>query len=125
MTWGTSPGMVVPVTDTFPTAPRDDSEADRRGFERALDYMALKPGAPIEEIAIDRVFIGSCTNSRIEDLRAAAKVVTGHHVHSHVSAMVVPGSQAVKAQAEREGLDHIFLEADLNGASPAAPCAWA
>ena len=87
--------------------------------------MALKPGVPITDIAIDRVFIGSCTNSRIEDLRAAAKVVAGHHVHSHVNAMVVPGSQAVKSQAEREGLDRSSSRLDSNGGSPAARCAWA
>jgi len=118
VSWGTSPGMVVPVTGTVPLSPPDDSESGRRGFERALAYMALKPGVPITDIHIDRVFIGSCTNSRIEDLRAAAKVVAGHHVHSHVSAMVVPGSQAVKSQAEREGLDRIFLEAGFEWREP-------
>jgi 3-isopropylmalate/(R)-2-methylmalate dehydratase large subunit len=80
--------------------------------------MDLKPGTPIEEIAIDRVFIGSCTNSRIEDLRAAAKVVTGYHIHSHVRGMVVPGSHLVKAQAEQEGLDKIFLEAGFEWREP-------
>jgi 3-isopropylmalate/(R)-2-methylmalate dehydratase large subunit len=80
--------------------------------------MDLKPGTPMEEIAVDRVFIGSCTNSRIEDLRAAAKVVAGHHVHAHVRAMVVPGSQLVKAQAEREGLDEIFKEAGFEWREP-------
>src|SRR5271154_4887189 len=118
VSWGTSPGMVVPVTGTVPLSPPDNSESGRRGFERALTYMALKPGVPITDIHIDRVFIGSCTNSRIEDLRAAAKVVTGHHVHSHVSAMVVPGSQAVKSQAEREGLDQIFIEAGFEWREP-------
>ena len=87
-------------------------------FERALEYMDLKAGTPLEEVAIDRVFIGSCTNSRIEDLRAAAKVVAGHNVHPHVSAMVVPGSQPVKAQAEQEGLDHIFREAGFDWREP-------
>ena len=101
-----------------PLSPPDNSESGRRGFERALDYMALKPGLPITGIHIDRVFIGSCTNSRIEDLRAAAKVVTGHHVHSQVSAMVVPGSQSVKAQAEREGLDRVFLDAGFEWREP-------
>ena len=80
--------------------------------------MDLKPGVPIEDVAIDRVFIGSCTNSRIEDLRSAAKVVAGYHVHSHVRAMVVPGSQQVKAQAEREGLDHIFRAAGFEWREP-------
>ena len=118
VSWGTSPGMVVPVTSHVPNGPADDSEAGRRAFERVLNYMALKPGVPITDIAIDRVFIGSCTNSRIEDLRAAAKVVAGHHVHSHVNAMVVPGSQAVKSQAEREGLDQIFIEAGFEWREP-------
>jgi len=118
VSWGTSPGMVVPVTGTVPVIAPDDSESGRRGFERALTYMALQPGVPITDIRIDRVFIGSCTNSRIEDLRAAAKVVAGHHVHRNVSAMVVPGSQAVKAQAEREGLDRVFVEAGFEWREP-------
>ncbi len=118
VSWGTNPGMVVPVTGYVPLSAADDSEASRRSFERALTYMALKPGVPITDIAIDRVFIGSCTNSRIEDLRAAAKIVSGHHVHSHVSAMVVPGSQTVKAQAEREGLDRVFLQAGFEWREP-------
>ena len=80
--------------------------------------MDLKAGTPIEDVTIDRVFIGSCTNSRIEDLRAAAKVVAGYHVHPSVGAMVVPGSQQVKAQAEREGLDHIFREAGFDWREP-------
>ena len=118
VTWGTSPGMVVPVTDKVPSPGDAKSEADRRHFERALEYMDLKAGTPIEEIAIDRVFLGSCTNSRIEDLRAAAKVVQGYHVHPHVRAMVVPGSQQVKAQAEREGLHRIFLDAGFDWREP-------
>jgi 3-isopropylmalate/(R)-2-methylmalate dehydratase large subunit len=118
VSWGTSPGMVVPVTATVPTAPPDDSESSRKGFARALEYMGLKPGQPIEQIAIDRVFIGSCTNSRIEDLRVAAGIVAGRRVHSQVSAMVVPGSQAVKAQAEREGLDRVFLDAGFEWREP-------
>jgi 3-isopropylmalate/(R)-2-methylmalate dehydratase large subunit len=118
VSWGTNPGMVAPVTGNVPKSAADDSEAGLRGFERALEYMALKPGLPIKEIALDRVFIGSCTNARIEDLRAAAKVVSGYHVHSKVSAMVVPGSQAVKAQAEREGLDRVFVEAGFDWREP-------
>ena len=118
VSWGTSPGMVVPVTGAVPLGPVDDSESGRRGFERALTYMALKAGEPITDIHIDRVFIGSCTNSRIEDLRAAAKIVAGHHVHTSVSAMVVPGSQAVKSQAEREGLDRVFLDAGFEWREP-------
>ncbi|MFT4113604.1 3-isopropylmalate dehydratase large subunit [Silvibacterium sp.] len=118
VTWGTSPGMVISVTETVPDPANAQSDADRKGFERALEYMALKPGTPIEEVTIDRVFIGSCTNSRIEDLRAAAKVVAGHHVNAHVSAMVVPGSQQVKTQAEQEGLDAIFREAGFEWREP-------
>ncbi len=118
VTWGTSPGMVIPVNETVPDPAATANDSDRRGFERALEYMNLKAGTPIEEVAIDRVFIGSCTNSRIEDLRAAARVVAGHRVHPTVSAMVVPGSQQVKAQAEREGLDHIFREAGFDWREP-------
>ena len=118
VTWGTSPGMVVAVTDAVPDPAAAKSDADRRGFERALEYMDLKAGTPMDEIAIDRVFIGSCTNARIEDLRAAAKVVAGHHVNKSVRAMVVPGSQKVKAQAEREGLDEIFRAAGFEWREP-------
>jgi 3-isopropylmalate/(R)-2-methylmalate dehydratase large subunit len=118
VTWGTSPGMVVAVTDVVPDPAATADDADRRGFERALEYMDLKAGTPIEDVTIDRVFIGSCTNSRIEDLRVAAKVVAGHQVHANVRAMVVPGSQLVKAQAEREGLDHIFREAGFEWREP-------
>jgi 3-isopropylmalate/(R)-2-methylmalate dehydratase large subunit len=111
VTWGTNPGMVVPIDGAVPD-PADLPDADARAAaERALAYMALDPGTPIREIAVDRVFIGSCTNSRIEDLRAAAAVVRGRHVHPSVRAMVVPGSAAVKAQAEAEGLDRVFADA--------------
>jgi 3-isopropylmalate/(R)-2-methylmalate dehydratase large subunit len=114
VTWGTNPGMVRAVTERVP-APEDfDSPADREATERALAYMALQPGTPIEEIALDRVFIGSCTNSRIGDLRAAAEVVAGRRVAASVSAMVVPGSQQVKAQAEAEGLDRVFRDAGFD-----------
>src|SRR5205814_2375342 len=95
VTWGTTPGMVVPVTGAVPK-PTSAQE------ERALRYMDLSPGTPVQEIALDRVFIGSCTNSRIGDLRAAAGMLNGHKVAKGVYAMVVPGSQPVKAQAERE-----------------------
>ena len=114
VTWGTNPGMVRSVTDRVPSPEEFDSPADRDATERALAYMALQPGTPIEQIAVDRVFIGSCTNSRIGDLRAAAKVVAGRKVASSVSAMVVPGSQQVKAQAEAEGLDEIFRQAGFD-----------
>jgi 3-isopropylmalate/(R)-2-methylmalate dehydratase large subunit len=107
VTWGTTPGMVVPVTDAVP---EPHSEQD----ERALDYMALSPGTPIRDIKLDRVFIGSCTNSRIGDLRAAAEVVRGRKVAAGVQAMVVPGSYQVKQQAETEGLDGVFRRAGFD-----------
>jgi 3-isopropylmalate/(R)-2-methylmalate dehydratase large subunit len=110
VTWGTNPGMVVAVTGRVPEI-NGMQEADRRATELALQYMGLEPGRRIEEIGIDRVFIGSCTNSRIEDLRSAARVAKGHHVSPKVRAMVVPGSQAVKRAAEQEGLDRIFQDA--------------
>ena len=110
VTWGTNPGMVAPITGRVPE-PRSLKEADRRATELALEYMNLEPGKRIEDIGIDRVFIGSCTNSRIEDLRSAARVARGHHVSSKVRAMVVPGSQMVKRAAEQEGLHRIFLDA--------------
>ncbi len=111
VTWGTNPGMVVPVTARVPELASFAQENDRRAAEQALAYMDLRPGTPVQQIAIDRVFIGSCTNSRIEDLRAAARVAKGHHVSPKVRAMVVPGSQAIKHAAEQEGLHRIFLEA--------------
>jgi len=114
VTWGTNPGMVKAVTERVPAPEEFDSPIDREATERALHYMALEPGTPIEEIALDRVFIGSCTNSRIGDLRAAAEVVAGRKVASSVRAMVVPGSQQVKAQAEAEGLDKVFRDAGFD-----------
>jgi 3-isopropylmalate/(R)-2-methylmalate dehydratase large subunit len=114
VTWGTNPGMVRAVTDSVPAPDEFDSPADREATERALAYMALEPGTPIEQIALDRVFIGSCTNSRIGDLRAAAKLVRGRTVAPSVQAMVVPGSQQVKAQAEAEGLDRVFRDAGFD-----------
>src|SRR6266571_4480128 len=111
VTWGTNPGMVVPVSGRVPEINALETEADRGAAQRMLDYMGLKPGTRIEEIPVDRVFIGSCTNSRLEDLRAAARVARGHRVSPKVRAMVVPGSQAVKQAAEQEGLDRIFQEA--------------
>jgi 3-isopropylmalate/(R)-2-methylmalate dehydratase large subunit len=118
VSWGTSPGMVAPITASVPDPAATKDEQERKGLERALEYMALKPGTPLSEVSIDRVFIGSCTNSRIEDLRAAAKIAAGHKVSNHVSAMVVPGSQQVKAQAEAEGLDRIFKEAGFDWREP-------
>ena len=111
VTWGTTPGMVADITATVPDPAQLGSEAERRAAERALEYMGLAPGTPLEGIPIDRVFLGSCTNARIEDLRAAAKIVRGKRVASRVRALVVPGSQRVKAQAEAEGLDRVFREA--------------
>jgi 3-isopropylmalate/(R)-2-methylmalate dehydratase large subunit len=118
VSWGTSPGMVTGVKSTVPLPDPEASEADRKAFERALEYMGLHAGEPIEEIKIDRAFIGSCTNARIEDLRAAASVVRGYHVATTVRAMVVPGSQHVKAQAEQEGLDKVFTEAGFDWREP-------
>ena len=111
VTWGTNPGTVTEVTRKVPDP---DSFADanhRRAAELALEYMGLQPGTPIEDIRIDRVFIGSCTNGRITDLKAAADIVKGRKVASSVHAMVVPGSQEVKAEAEQLGLHRIFIEA--------------
>ncbi len=109
VTWGTNPGMVVPITSRVPELP--ETEAERASAQRMLEYMGLESGTPMEQIRVDRVFIGSCTNSRLEDLRAAARVAKGHRVASSVRAMVVPGSQNVKHAAEQEGLDKIFQAA--------------
>ena len=110
VTWGTTPGMIIEVTGRVPS-PEDAGLVDAETAARALAYMGLQPGTLMTDIALDRVFIGSCTNSRIEDLREAARVVAGRRVASSVRAMVVPGSQQVKAQAEREGLDKVFSAA--------------
>jgi len=114
VTWGTTPGMVAPVTASVPGPDDFEDAAGRELLERALRYMDLQPGTPIQEISLDRVFIGSCTNSRIGDLRAAAEVVKGRKVAESVYAMVVPGSQQVKAQAEAEGLDEVFRAAGFD-----------
>jgi 3-isopropylmalate/(R)-2-methylmalate dehydratase large subunit len=108
VSWGTNPGMVVPVDGVVPDPGDCDDPSEREAVERALLYMALEPGTPIQDIEVDRVFIGSCTNARIEDLREAASVVAGKHVHPRVRALVVPGSAGVKRQAEEEGLDRVF-----------------
>jgi 3-isopropylmalate/(R)-2-methylmalate dehydratase large subunit len=111
ITWGTSPEDVVPITGAVPN-PADEQDAGRRAkMERSLEYMDLVAGTQMTDIPIDRVFIGSCTNGRMEDLRAAAQIAKGRNVASTVSAMVVPGSGLVKRQAEKEGLDKIFLDA--------------
>jgi 3-isopropylmalate/(R)-2-methylmalate dehydratase large subunit len=111
VTWGTNPGMVVPVTGRVPNPESFESPAQRAAAERAIAYMALEPDTAIQELRLDRVFIGSCTNARIEDLRAAADIAKGRRVADTVHAMVVPGSSQVKRQAEEEGLDRVFTEA--------------
>ena len=118
VTWGTRPDMVEPVTGRVPDPGAATSEGDARAMERALAYMGLTPGTAIEGVPVDRVFIGSCTNARLEDLRAAASVARGHHVNKRVRALVVPGSQKVKADAEREGLDRVFAEAGFEWREP-------
>ena len=118
VTWGTSPGMTTTINATVPTLDDAHDEADKKSFARAYEYMGLTPGTKIEDIKIDTVFLGSCTNGRIEDLRAAAAVVKGHHIATKIRAMVVPGSQAVKRQAEEEGLDEIFKTAGFEWREP-------
>jgi 3-isopropylmalate/(R)-2-methylmalate dehydratase large subunit len=119
VTWGTSPEMVIAVGDRVPDPDREANPGKAEGMRRALAYMGLAAGTPITDIALDKVFIGSCTNSRIEDLRAAAVVVKGHKVSPRLKlAMVVPGSGLVKAQAESEGLDRIFIEAGFEWREP-------
>jgi 3-isopropylmalate/(R)-2-methylmalate dehydratase large subunit len=119
VSWGTSPEMVVAVDANVPSPSDFADDVKRRAAERALEYMGLQAGQPITSIKLDRVFIGSCTNSRIEDLRAAANVVKGKKVASTITqALVVPGSGQVKAQAEKEGLDKIFIEAGLEWREP-------
>jgi 3-isopropylmalate/(R)-2-methylmalate dehydratase large subunit len=112
VTWGTNPGMVTDVTGRVPDPESFPDPVDRRAAQSALEYMGLRPGTPIEDITVDRVFIGSCTNSRLEDLRLAARVLDGNHIAPTLKqALVVPGSMVVKAQAEKEGLDQIFRAA--------------
>jgi 3-isopropylmalate/(R)-2-methylmalate dehydratase large subunit len=114
VTWGTNPGQVAPVNGTVPRAADFKSDEDRKTTARSLEYMGLDGGTPIADLRLDRVFIGSCTNSRIEDLRSAASVVRGYRVADTVQAMVVPGSGQVKRQAEQEGLDRVFREAGFD-----------
>ena len=119
VTWGTSPEMVTTIDGRVPDPDAEKDPVLREGIERALAYMGLEPGTPIGDIAIDKVFIGSCTNSRIEDLRAAAAIARGRRVARNVKlAMVVPGSGLVKAQAEREGLDRVFCDAGFEWREP-------
>jgi 3-isopropylmalate/(R)-2-methylmalate dehydratase large subunit len=112
------------VTGAVPDPDLIADENKRASKWRALNYMGLTPGTRITDVKLDRIFIGSCTNGRMEDLRAAAKVVEGRRVNENLTAMVVPGSGLVKEQAEAEGLDLVFKAAGLSGASPAARCAW-
>jgi 3-isopropylmalate/(R)-2-methylmalate dehydratase large subunit len=118
VTWGTSPGMTTTIDATVPTLDDATDESDKISFTRAYEYMGLNPGTKIEDIKIDTVFLGSCTNGRIEDLRAAAAIVKGHHIATSIRALVVPGSQAVKRQAESEGLDEVFKTAGFEWREP-------
>lgn len=110
VTWGTNPGQGVSLDATVPDPAGFADESDRLAAQRALDYMDLRPGTPMREVKIDTVFVGSCTNGRLEDLRLAAATVKGHHVAAGVRMLVVPGSAKVRLQAESEGLDKIFIE---------------
>jgi 3-isopropylmalate/(R)-2-methylmalate dehydratase large subunit len=118
VSWGTNPGQTLPVTASIPSPDDFDDPIERDSTERALEYMALEPGTPITEIAIDRVFIGSCTNGRIEDLREAARILEGARIAETVTGLVVPGSGLVKDQAEAEGLDRVFAAAGLEWREP-------
>jgi len=118
VTWGTNPGMVTDINGTVPDPSKIENSMERSSVEQALKYMGLKANLPIQEISIDRVFIGSCTNSRIEDLRSVADYVEGKKVNDTVSAMIVPGSGIIKRQAEEEGLDKIFIAAGFDWRQP-------
>ena len=118
VTWGTSPGMVTDINSRVPDPAKIQNSLERKSIEQALEYMDLKANMPIQEISIDRVFIGSCTNSRIEDLRSVAEFVKGRLVNESVSAMIVPGSGIIKLQAEKEGLDKIFTTAGFDWRQP-------
>ena len=118
VTWGTSPEDVVDIDGNIPKPEEIEDEAKKNAIKRSLDYMGLEAGRPIKGTKIDKVFIGSCTNGRIEDLRAAASIVSENKVSDHVNAIVVPGSGLVKAQAESEGLDKIFINAGFEWREP-------
>ena len=118
VTWGTSPQDVAPITGAVPDPTKESDPERRASLERALDYMGLKAGTPLRDVKIDTVFIGSCTNGRIEDLRAAATIAKGRRKAAHVRVLVVPGSGLVKHQAEEEGLDKIFREAGFEWREP-------
>ena len=118
VTWGTNPGQSLPIVDRVPDPATCDDAGQRLSIQAALDYMGLRPGQPLQDIRVDHVFIGSCTNGRIEDLRAAAEVARGRRVAEGTSAWVVPGSGLVRDQAVREGLDRIFIEAGFDWREP-------
>lgn len=118
VSWGTSPGMVAPITGVVPSPSDFDNHADQRACEQALTYMGLTPGTPLQDISVDTVFIGSCTNGRIEDLRAAAQILDGKKIREGLRALCVPGSYPVKRQAEAEGLDKIFVAAGFEWREP-------
>lgn len=124
VTWGTNPGQVISVNDNIPDPASFADPVERASAEKALAYMGLKPGIPLTEVAIDKVFIGSCTNSRIEDLRAAAEIAKGRKVAPGVQALVVPGSGPVKARRKRKVWIKSLLKPVLNGACLAAQCVW-
>ena len=118
ISWGTNPGQVAPITSAVPDPGSFDDPAERDAAERALEYMGLAAGTPLKEVAVDTVFIGSCTNGRIEDLRAVAEVARGRRVSSGLRTLVVPGSWAVKTQAEAEGIDQVLTEAGFDWRDP-------
>jgi 3-isopropylmalate/(R)-2-methylmalate dehydratase large subunit len=118
VTWGTSPQDVVPISGATPDPQKEKDEDKKNSMQRSLDYMGLNPHTKITDIKVDRIFIGSCTNGRIGDLRDAAKVLKGHKIADHVNAMVVPGSGLVKQQAEQEGLDKVFKDAGFDWREP-------
>ena len=124
VTWGTSPQDVVTIDGKVPN-PKNETDPDKRNsIERSLKYMGLNSDVLVKDIKIDKVFIGSCTNGRIEDLREAAKILKDKKIAKHVNAMVVPGSGLVKEKAEQEGLDKIFINSGLNGENPDVLCVW-
>ncbi|MGB1298151.1 MAG: aconitase family protein, partial [Psychrobium sp.] len=118
LTWGTNPGQVVAIDEVVPSPASFSDAVESDSAQQALDYMALEAGQSLTDVSVDKVFIGSCTNSRIEDLRAAAKIAEGKKVADNVVAIVVPGSGLVKAQAEKEGLDKVFLDAGFEWRLP-------
>ena len=125
VTWGTNPGQGLPISASVPDPADFADEGDRKAAEQALAYMGLTAGTPLSDIKVDTVFLGSCTNGRIEDLRVAAELLRGKHIDPDTRMLVVLGSVGVKAQAEAEGLDKVFVEAGAEGAARAARCAWA